>query len=58
MYSKLVDTYFSEYVLMYTVKLVPLLLKHGSERDKFYSRKLSIHFKTLNEKLLKDVISI
>ena len=35
-YSNLV-TYLSEYVLMYTVKLIHLLLIHKSERDKFCS---------------------
>ena len=43
---QLVDMYFSEYVLMYTVKLVHLLLINGPERDKFCSLKPSNHIKT------------
>ena len=34
-HNRLVDMYFSEYVLMYTVKLVHLLLLNVSERNNF-----------------------
>ena len=35
--EKLVDMYLSEYVLMYSIKLIHLLLINISERDKFCS---------------------